>query len=395
MKNIKVMIIDDSAVVRQVLSEIIDNADGMEVIDTAIDPIFAQQKLEKIKPDVITLDIEMPRMDGLTFLEKLMSENPIPVVMCSKLTQKSAEESLRALHLGAVEVVGKPLANMKQDLQLQNREIINAIRVAAGVDKGKLGKPVKQGKPSASGGKHREIPPSPETDGTGDTLAQHAPRLVNATAKLIAIGASTGGTQALEFILSRLDPDATGVVVVQHMPEAFTGAFAQRLDQVSTIRVKEAENGDRIEKGLALIAPGGQQLEVENRAGELRVCVRQGPLVSRHCPSVDVLFRAAAQAAPRETPGIIMTGMGDDGARGMRELFDAGAFTVAQDEASCVIFGMPGRALEQGGVTTSCSLQDLPALMNAFGRPQRVTAVKSDSADLPKTKALAGLADSG
>ncbi|CAD7850065.1 MAG: Chemotaxis response regulator protein-glutamate methylesterase CheB (EC 3.1.1.61) [Olavius algarvensis Gamma 3 endosymbiont] len=395
MKNIKVMIIDDSAVVRQVLSDIIDRAEGMEVIDTAIDPIFAQQKLQKIKPDVITLDIEMPRMDGLTFLEKLMCENPIPVVMCSKLTQKSAQESLRALHLGAVEVVGKPLVNMKHDLQLQNREIVNAIRVAAGVNRNRLGESVNKAKLSESHEGHREITSSPEAAGAGDTLAQHAARLGIASAKLIAIGASTGGTQALEFALSRLDSDATGVVVVQHMPEAFTGAFAQRLDQISAIRVKEAENGDRIEKGLALIAPGGQQLEVENHAGELRVCVRQGPPVSRHCPSVDVLFRSVAQAAPRETLGIIMTGMGDDGARGMKELFDAGAFTVAQDEASCIVFGMPGRALEQGGVTTTCSLRGMPALMNAFGRPQLIDALKSDSSDAPKPKALAGLADSG
>lgn len=394
MKIIKVMIIDDSAVVRQVLSDIIDRVEGMEVIDTAIDPIFAQQKLEKIKPDVITLDIEMPRMDGLTFLEKLMCENPIPVVMCSKLTQKSAQESLRALQLGAVEVVGKPLVNMKHDLQLQNREIVNAIRVAAGVNKNRLGE-VNKAKLSKPREGRREITSSPETAGAGDTLAQHAARLGIASAKLIAIGASTGGTQALEFALSSLDSDATGVVVVQHMPEAFTGAFAQRLDQMSAIRVKQAENGDRIETGLALIAPGGQQLEVENHAGELRVCVRQGPPVSRHCPSVDVLFRSVAQAAPRETLGIIMTGMGDDGARGMKELFDAGAFTVAQDEASCVIFGMPGRALELGGVTTSCSLQGMPALMNAFGRPQLIDALKSGSSDAPKPKALAGLADSG
>ncbi len=385
MKNIKVMVIDDSALVRQVLSDIINHADGMEVVAVAIDPVFAQKKLKKIKPDVIMLDIEMPRMDGLTFLEYLMRENPIPVVMCSKLTQKSAPASLRALNLGAVEIVGKPSANTKNELPLQNQEIINAIRTAAAVNPARLRLPARN---------QGAIPAVPEKLSADAILAKHAPEHSIASSRLIAIGASTGGTQALEYVLARLDADSTGVAVVQHMPEAFTAAFAQRLDSVSPMQVKEAEHGDQIRNGRVLIAPGGQHMVVENRAGELFVAVRPGPQVSRHRPSVDVLFRSAAQAAASETMGIIMTGMGDDGARGMKELSDAGAFTVAQDEASCVIFGMPGRALEQGGVTTTCSLEGMPVLMNAFCRPRLFRSLISAGADTSGTKALARLADS-
>lgn len=360
MKNIQVMIIDDSALVRQVLSEIVNKADGMEVVDVAIDPVFALRKLEKIRPDVITLDIEMPRMDGLSFLEKLMRENPLPVVMCSKLTQKSAPESLRALRLGAIELVAKPLINMKQELSSQNKEIVRAIRAAASVDPAKL--------KAAAGIDSPKI--SIEAKRSADVIL---PAQILATrtsaSRLVAIGASTGGTQALEYLLTRLDANTPGMVVVQHMPKAFTGAFAERLDSISALQVKEAEHGDRIERGKVLIAPGDQHLLVENLAGNLFVALRHGPEVSRHCPSVDVLFRSAAQAAANETLGIIMTGMGDDGARGLKELYDSGAFTVAQDEASCVVFGMPARALQYGGVSTSCALQNLPDLIKTFGQP--------------------------
>jgi len=386
MKNIKVMVIDDSALVRQVLSEIINHADGMEVVAVAIDPIFAQKILHKVKPDVITLDIEMPRMDGLTFLEKLMCENPIPVVMCSKLTQKSAPASLRALNLGAVDIVGKPLANMKNELPQQNQQIINAIRVAATVN------PARLRTSARPGGAALAVAEKLSAD---VVLAKQAPNPCTASARLIAIGASTGGTQALEYVLARLDAEATGVVVVQHMPEAFTGAFAQRLDSISPMHVKEAEHGDRIRNGTVLIAPGGRHTVVENHAGELCVAVKSGPLVSRHCPSVDVLFRSAAQSAASETLGIIMTGMGDDGAHGMKELLDAGAFTVAQDEASCVIFGMPGRAIEAGGVSSICSLESMPLLMNTFRRPNAFESLIGASASSSGSKALAELADSG
>jgi len=385
MKNIQVMVIDDSAVVRQALSNIINSADGMEVVAVAIDPIFAMKKLQKIKPDVITLDIEMPRMDGLTFLEQLMQENPIPVVMCSKLTQQSAPASLRALQLGAVEIVAKPCVNLKHELARQNHEIVNAVRVAAAVNPDNLRAPT-EGRPA-----NLVVPEKLPTDAV---LAKYAPVRNMASSRLVAIGASTGGTQALEFILAQLDADSTGVVVVQHMPEAFTGAFAQRLDRVSPMEVREARDGDRVNDGLVLIAPGGQHMIVENHGGELYVAIRPGPQVNRHCPSVNVLFRSVAQAAPRETLGIILTGMGDDGAHGMKELFDAGAFTVAQDEASCVIFGMPGRALEQGGVTTTSSLEGMPVLINAFRRPRLFRSLMTAGAEVAGTKALARAADS-
>lgn len=358
--SIKVLVIDDSAIVRQVLSRIISGASGMEVMDTAQDPVFALQKLSKIKPDVITLDIEMPRMDGLTFLEKLMKENPIPVVMCSTLTQKSSETSVKALRLGAVEIVAKPTTNLKSELQDQKKLIVDAIRAASKARLSKLSLTTIKNAPKLN---VQEKLSADVILGKKATV-QSAP-----SSKLIAIGASTGGTQALERVLSALKADTPGVVVVQHMPAAFTSAFAQRLNSVSQVYVKEADDGETVEIGKVLIAPGGKHMIVENKAGILSVRIKDGPLVSRHRPSVDVLFRSTAQSAPRQTLGIIMTGMGDDGANGMKEMFDNGAFTIAQDEDSCVIYGMPAVAVERGGVKKICSLDFIPQLINAFNRP--------------------------
>ena len=360
MSKIKVLVIDDSAIVRQVLSAIINETAGMEVIDTAQDPIFALKKLETIKPDVITLDVEMPRMDGLTFLKKLMSENPYPVVMCSTLTQKSSDTSIKALHLGAVEVVGKPTSNLKQELGDQKKLITDAIRAASKAKLSNLRMPAKMPLPKLNVQKKE----------TADVILPKKSTVQSGPSnKLIAIGASTGGTQALERVITALTPDVPGVVIVQHMPEAFTAAFSKRLDSVSDVYVKEAEDGDMVETGKVLIAPGGKHMIVENRAGKLYVSIKEGPLVSRHRPSVDVLFRSVAQSAAKQTLGFIMTGMGDDGANGMKEMFDAGAFTVAQDEASCVIFGMPAVAIERGGVKKICSLDHIPKMINAFNRP--------------------------
>jgi two-component system chemotaxis response regulator CheB len=360
MSKIKVLIIDDSAIVRKVLSTIINETAGMEVIDTAQDPIFALKKLETIKPDVITLDVEMPRMNGLTFLEKLMRENPYPVVMCSTLTQKSSDTSIKALHLGAVEIVGKPTSNLKQELGEQKKIIIDAIRAASKARLSNLRVPAKTPLPKLNVQKKE----------TADViLPKKATNQSGPSNKLIAIGASTGGTQALERVISALKPDTPGVVIVQHMPEAFTAAFSNRLNGVSEVYVKEAENGDMVETGKVLIAPGGKHMIVDNRAGKLYVSIKEGPLVSRHRPSVDVLFRSVAQSAAKQTLGIIMTGMGDDGATGMKEMFDAGAFTVAQDEASCVIFGMPAVAIERGGVKKICSLDRISQMINVFNRP--------------------------
>ena len=360
MNNIKVLIIDDSAIVRQVLSNIINETAGMEVIDTAQDPIFAMKKLETIKPDVITLDVEMPRMDGLTFLKKLMSENPYPVVMCSTLTQKSSDTSVKALHLGAVEIVGKPTSNLKQELGEQKKQIVDAIRAASKARLKNLRMPARTS----------PAPLSPQKKETADVILPKLATMQSApSSKLVAIGASTGGTQALERVISALKPGTPGVVVVQHMPEAFTAAFAKRLNNVSEVLVKEAEDGDIVEMGKVLIAPGGKHMIVKNQGGKLSVSIKEGPLVSRHRPSVDVLFRSVAQSAARQSFGIIMTGMGDDGANGMKEMFDAGAFTVAQDEESCVIFGMPAVAIERGGVKQIEPLDKLSHMINAFNRP--------------------------
>lgn len=357
MSKIKVLIIDDSAIVRQVLSSIINGTVGMEVIDTAQDPVFALKKLETIRPDVIILDVEMPRMDGLTFLKKIMSENPHPVVMCSSLTQKSSKTAMQALRLGAVEIVGKPTSNLKQGLSAQSKLIIAAIRAASKAQISNLRIPTKIFDTIINEQKKE----------TADVILPMKATIQSAPSnKLVAIGASTGGTQALEYLISSLTLDTPGVVIVQHMPEAFTAAFSKRLDSVSQVYVKEAEHGDMVEKGKVLIAPGGKHMIVENRVGKLYVLIKDGPLVSRHRPSVDVLFRSVAQSAAKQALGIIMTGMGDDGANGMKEMFDAGAFTVAQDEASCVIFGMPAVAIERGGVKKISSLECIPKMINAF-----------------------------
>ena len=293
MSKIKVLIIDDSAIVRKVLSTIINETAGMEVIDTAQDPIFALKKLETIKPDVITLDVEMPRMNGLTFLEKLMRENPYPVVMCSTLTQKSSDTSIKALHLGAVEIVGKPTSNLKQELGEQKKIIIDAIRAASKARLSNLRVPAKTPLPKLNVQKKE----------TADViLPKKATNQSGPSNKLIAIGASTGGTQALERVISALKPDTPGVVIVQHMPEAFTAAFSNRLNGVSEVYVKEAENGDMVETGKVLIAPGGKHMIVDNRAGKLYVSIKEGPLVSRHRPSVDVLFFLTS--FPRTSAGV-------------------------------------------------------------------------------------------
>ncbi len=359
MSKIKVMIVDDSAVVRQVISGIVNGSPSMEVVAVAQDPIFAMKKLETIKPDVITLDVEMPRMDGLAFLEKLMKENPIPVVMCSTLTQNSSETSVKALRLGAVEIVAKPTKNLKSDLQEQKKLILDSIQAASRARLDKLKTP--------AFAKPRPKLVVSEKQSADAILPKKLGMLSASSDKMVAIGTSTGGTQALEYVITLLVPDAPGVVVVQHMPEAFTAAFARRLDGVGQVRVKEAEDDEMVETGKVLIAPGGKHMVVENRAGKLYVKIKSGPLVSRHRPSVDVLFRSVAQSAPKQSLGFIMTGMGDDGANGMKEMFDAGVYTVAQDEASCVIFGMPAVAIERGGVKKICSLEQIPKMINAFG----------------------------
>lgn len=348
-KKIKVLIVDDSAVVRQTLSAILGADPRIEVIGVANDPYIAADKINHERPDVITLDIEMPRMDGLTFLRKLMSQQPIPVVICSSLTAAGAETTLQALQYGAVEIINKPKLGVAQFLQEAQVLICDAVKAAAAA-------------------RVRPLPAlrvEVETKLTADAIlakgsALHAEKITT-TEKVVVIGASTGGTEALRFYLEAMPHDAPGTVIVQHMPEHFTTAFAKRLDTTCRITVKEAVDGDSILPGRALIAPGNRHLLLKRSGARYYVEVKDGPLVSRHRPAVDVLFRSAARYAGRNAIAVIMTGMGDDGAKGMKELKEAGAVTLAQDEESCVVFGMPKEAIRLGGVDQILSLGQLPA----------------------------------
>lgn len=323
-KKTRVLIVDDSAVVRQVFSRELAQDPDIEVIGTAPDPYLARDKIVQLKPDVITLDIEMPRMDGLTFLRKLMRHYPLPVIIVSSLTERGGELALEALDSGAVDVMCKPgAAYSVGDMAI---ELVDKIKAAAraGVTKRTDYKAIK---------------------GEGKRLS-----LTRTTNKILAIGASTGGTEALVQVLSSMPRNAPGVVVVQHMPEFFTRSFSERLNSISAMEVKEAEDGDSVIPGRAIIARGNYHMLLRRSGARYYVQVKEGPLVSRHRPSVDVLFKSVARYAGRNAVGIIMTGMGSDGAQGMAEMKNNGALTIAQDEASCVVFGMPKVAIELGGV---------------------------------------------
>ncbi|RQO76307.1 chemotaxis response regulator protein-glutamate methylesterase [Aquitalea sp. FJL05] len=335
--SIKVMIVDDSAVVRQVLSEVFNASSGIEVMDVATDPIVAMEKMKQHWPDVIVLDVEMPRMDGITFLKQIMASRPTPVVICSSLTQKGADISMQAMAAGAVEVIAKPHAGVKQFLQDSNNLLIQAVKGAAAARMSRM----------------RSLPPTPletrpKLSADAILAAPTGQQMFQTTERIVAIGTSTGGTQALEAILTKLPRTCPGLAIVQHMPEKFTASFAERLDRLSEIEVKEAATGDRILPGRALIAPGGKHMMIKRSGAFYQVEVVDGPLVSRHKPSVDVLFRSAAKFAGKNALGIIMTGMGDDGAKGLKEMHDVGARTIAQDEDSCVVFGMPKEAIKLG-----------------------------------------------
>jgi two-component system chemotaxis response regulator CheB len=344
--KIKVMVVDDSAVVRQAMLEVLKTAPDIEVIGTASDPLFALQKMQAQWPDVITLDVEMPRMDGITFLKKLMAEHPTPVVICSSLTEKGAETTLQALAAGAVSIITKPKMGVKQFLQDASNDLVSAVQAAARANIRRLVAP-----PMAVTAKLSADAMLPPPSGA----------MARTTERIVAIGTSTGGTQALEAVLRRLPRVCPGIVIVQHMPEKFTAAFAERLNSLCEIEVLEARNGDRVLPGRALIAPGGMHMMLTRSGAQYGVEVLNGPLVSRHKPSVDVLFRSAAKLAGRNATGIIMTGMGDDGARGLKEMHDAGAYTVAEDESTCVVFGMPKEALKLGAVDRSVPLHGIAA----------------------------------
>jgi two-component system chemotaxis response regulator CheB len=330
---LRVLVVDDSAVVRVSLMHILGRA-GMEVA-VALDPIIAMEKMRRERPDVIVLDLEMPRMDGLTFLHKLMAEDPLPVVVCSGLVAPGSELALRALEEGALDVVAKPRLGVKGFLEESASRIVHAVR---GASQAKVRRRVPR-------------PPPVVRHDAGAVLPPPSPHLIRRTThKVVVVGASTGGTEALRELLEGLPPDAPGLAIVQHMPAVFTKQFAARLDQVCRIEVKEAENGDRLVSGRALIAPGNRHLVVRRSGALYFVDVVDGPPVSLHRPSVDVLFRSAAQAAGANAVGVILTGMGDDGAAGMAELKKAGARTIAQDEETSVVFGMPREAIALGGV---------------------------------------------
>lgn len=332
--RVRVLIVDDSAVVRQTLSEVLGNDPEIEVIATAADPYVATERIREQLPDVITLDIEMPRMDGLTFLQKIMSQHPIPVVICSSLAEEGAQSTFKALEYGAVDIIAKPRLGSKQFLEDSCITICQAVKAAAGARLRPI-RPARVVEPKLTA--DAMLPP-----------ATHA--MAETTEKVVAIGASTGGTEALRVLLETLPADAPGIVIVQHMPENFTRAFANRLDGLCRITVKEAESNDTVLRGRALIAPGNRHLLLKRSGARYYVEVKEGPLVCRHRPSVDVLFRSAARYAGQNAVGVILTGMGDDGARGMLEMKQAGAKTIAQNEATCVVFGMPNEAIKRDAV---------------------------------------------
>jgi len=346
--TIQVMIVDDSAVVRQVISHVLNNAAGINVYAVANDPIFAYTKMQKQWPDVIILDIEMPRMDGITFLKKIMAEKPTPIIICSSLAEKGAELSLNALAAGAFDIVTKPMIGIKNFLESSGEEIIKTVRVAATATLQKA--PIK----SIEIKENNQDDYSPEFD-----LAS----MSQTTDKVIGIGSSTGGTIALEKVLIKLPRTCPGIVIVQHMPEKFTGAFAERLNSLCEIEVLEATSGDRILPGRALIAPGGKHLQVKRSGGQYITIVSNGPSVNRHCPSVDVLFKSLATNVKQNATGVIMTGMGNDGAQGLLAMKNSGSKTLAQNEQSCVVFGMPKEAIKLGAADVVVDLSEIASMI--------------------------------
>lgn len=359
-RRITAFVVDDSAVVRRHLTELLE-AGGIEVLATASDPLFAWPKMQARWPDVVVLDVEMPRMDGISFLRKLMAERPTPVVMCSTLTVAGAATTLQALAEGAVAVVTKPKLGLRDFLADRSNGLVDAVKGAARAN-------VRPSAPRAPG----QAVPSPlvgpsASEGAAAALARArlplspaAPgAMAETTDRVIAIGSSTGGVQAIEAVLTALPRTTPGIVIVQHMPAAFTEAFAARLNSLCAMEVREARDGDRVIDGRVLIAPGGRHMQMNRSGAQYVVSVRDGPLVNRHKPSVDVLFRSVAQCAGANAMGVILTGMGDDGARGLREMRDAGAVTAAQDEASCVVFGMPREAIRLGAASEVLGLDQV------------------------------------
>jgi len=343
------MIVDDSAVVRQVISQVINDTSDMEVCAVANDPIFAYTKMQKQWPDVIVLDIEMPRMDGITFLKKIMSERPTPIVICSSLAEKGAELSLNALAAGAFDIITKPQIGIKNFLEQAEQEIKMTVRAAATAN-------IKKTKIYLDSKKSTLKVDNPITSSDLASMA-------HTTDRVIALGSSTGGTIALEKVLTALPQTCPGLVIVQHMPEKFTKAFADRLNSICELEVLEASSGDRIIPGRALIAPGGKHIQVKRSGAQYITIVSEGPAVNRHCPSVDVLFKSLAQSAKQNAIGVIMTGMGNDGAQGLLAMKKAGSKTYAQNESSSIVFGMPKEAIKLGAANEIVDLNEIARLV--------------------------------
>ncbi|MDX8400551.1 MAG: chemotaxis response regulator protein-glutamate methylesterase [Gallionellaceae bacterium] len=356
MAKIKVLVVDDSAVVREVVKKVLESDPSIQVIATAMDPIFAMEKMKIEWPDVIVLDIEMPRMDGLTFLHKIMAKRPTPVVICSTLTEKGAQATMQALAAGATSIITKPKIGVKRFLQDDaSNDLVEAVKAASRVNLRRL--------------TDTTVKPAFTTQKKLNADAILSPpniaRLAQTSEQIVAIGTSTGGTQALEAVLTALPRICAGIVIVQHMPEMFTAAFAQRLNGLCQIEVLEAKNNDRVMPGRALIAPGGKHMMLKRSGAQYHVEVIDGPLVNRHRPSVDVLFRSVAKFAGKNALGIIMTGMGDDGARGLKEMRDSGAHTIGENEQSCVVYGMPKEAMKLGAVCEEIPLEKIAGKISA------------------------------
>jgi two-component system chemotaxis response regulator CheB len=345
---IKVLVVDDSAVVRKVVCDELSRYHDIQVVGTAVDPYFARDKIVELNPDVVTLDLEMPRMDGLSFLAKLMKHHPMPVVVLSSLTPKNSELGIKALDLGAVEVLCKPGASYStKDIA---QPLVHAIRSAAAA----------------------KIPVTPAQAAGASERQPFENLLVQTTHKIIAIGASTGGTKAIEAVLSRMPPTAPGIVIVQHMPEHFTTSFAKRLNDISALQVREACDNDHVIPGVALIAPGNHHMLLARSGGTYVAKIKEGPRVHYQRPSVDVLFHSVAQTAGRNAVGAILTGMGADGARGLLAMRNSGAYTLAQNEASCVVFGMPKEAIKLGAAADVVALEDMThSILQALQAPPK------------------------
>lgn len=359
MAKIKVLVVDDSAVIRQVMTEIIRSDSSLELEAAVVDPIFAMKRMELNWPDVVVLDVEMPRMDGITFLKKIMAEHPTPVVMCSTLTATGTETALEAMAAGAIDIITKPKMGAKAHLLEVNKTIINVIKSAAkarNLDRLKI----------SSKAQHKVAAPIEKRFTADAVLDKATTAMTQTTESIVAIGTSTGGTQALEVVLTALPKVCPGIVVVQHMPEKFTAAFANRLNGICDIEVREGKDKDRVLPGVALIAPGGKHMTLKRSGAQYIVEVKDGPLVNRHRPSVDVLFRSVAKFAGKNALGIIMTGMGDDGAHGLVEMREVGSKTLGQNEETSIVYGMPKEAFKLGAVEEEVNLEDIAARIVKF-----------------------------